>query len=178
VRTAYRERALDVPRYSNVVQTDAAINPGSSGGPLVDLDGRLVGVSAAGRTLSSDGRVIQGQNYAIGVDRVKQVVSVLRTGHSIGWTGLGFGYPTERELAGGQSPAGLLARGAVPGTAARRAGLDADAGVIVAVNGLPLDNSLASYCDAVAGARSGDRVTFSVLRPGSTQPRDVALTFE
>lgn len=176
VRTAYREPALDVPRYPNVVQTDAAINPGNSGGPLVDLDGRLVGVSSAGRTLSSDGRVIQGQSYAIGVDRVKQVVAVLRTGRSIGWTGLGFGYRTERELARG-APAGLVARSALPKTAARRAGLGAGAGVIVAVNGMPLDNSLASYCDAVAGVRSGDRVTFSVVRPGR-EPRDVALSFE
>ena len=107
VRTAYREPALDVPRYPNVVQTDAAINPGNSGGPLVDLEARLVGVSSAGRTLASDGRVIQGQSYAIGVDRVKQVVSILRTGRSIGWTGLGFGYPTDREVARGQT--GLFA---------------------------------------------------------------------
>ena len=178
VRTAYRLPALDVPRYPNVVQTDAAINPGNSGGPLVDLDGRLVGVSSAGRTLSSDGRVIQGQSYAIGVDRVKQVISILRTGRSIGWTGLGFGYRTSHELARGRAPAGLVARGAVPGTAARRAGLGDGAGVIVAVNGLPLDNSLASYCDAVAGVRSGDRVIFSVLRPGSARARDIALTLE
>jgi len=178
VRTAYREPALDVPRYPNVVQTDAAINPGNSGGPLVDLDARLVGVNSAGRTLSSDGRVIQGQNYAIGVDRVKQVVATLRTGRSIGWSGLGFGYPPGGEVASGHTPAGLLALSAVPGTSAHRAGLGDGSNLIVAVNGMPVGNSLAGYCDAVSGARSGDRVTFSVLRPGASRPREVAITLE
>jgi S1-C subfamily serine protease len=178
VRTAYREPALDVPRYPNVVQTDAAINPGNSGGPLVDLDARLVGVNSAGRTLSPDGRVIQGQSYAIGVDQVKQVVSVLRTGRSIGWSGLGFGYSSGREAPRGHAQAGLLALSAMPGTSAHRAGLGEGGDVIVAVNGLPVGNSLASYCDAVSGARSGDRVTFNVVRPGASRPREVTITLE
>ena len=178
VRTAYREPAFDVPRYSNVVQTDAAINPGNSGGPLVDLDARLVGVNSAGRTLSSDGRVIQGQSYAIGVDQVKQVVSVLRTGRSIGWSGLGFGYPRGDEAATGDPPVGLLALSAVPGTSAYRAGLGNGNNLIVAVNGMPVGNSLAGYCDAVSGARTGERVTFSVLRPGALRPREVTITLE
>jgi S1-C subfamily serine protease len=177
VRTAYREPALDVPRYPNVVQTDAAINPGNSGGPLVDLDAQLVGVSSAGRTRAGDGRIVQGQNYAIGVDRVKEIVSVLRNGSSIGWSGLGFEYRSERAATNGDVP-GIATLGAVPGTAADRAGLGGGGDVIVAVNGMPLDNSLASYCDAVGAGRSGDKVTFSVLRQGSSQRREVVLTFE
>ena len=176
VRTAYREAALDVPRYPNVVQTDAAINPGNSGGPLVDLDAQLVGVSSAGRTRARDGRIVQGQNYAIGVDRVKEIVSVLRKGSSIGWSGLGFDY-SGRATTNGRAP-GIVALGAVPGTAAERAGLGRGGDVLVAVNGMPLDNSLASYCDAVGGGRSGDKVTFSVLQQGSSHPREVVLTFE
>jgi putative serine protease PepD len=176
-RTAYREPALDVPRYSNVVQTDAAINPGNSGGPLVDLGARLVGVNSAARTLSEDGRVIQGQNYAIGVDRVKEIIAVLRAGRSIGWSGLGFDYLSERD-ARDRHAQGLVALGAVPGTSAHRAGLGDGSSLVVGVNGMPVGNSLAGYCDAVSGLRSGDRVTFSVLRPGSSRPHDVPLTLE
>ena len=176
-RTAYREPALDVPRYSNVVQTDAAINPGNSGGPLVDLGARLVGVNSAARTLSADGRVIQGQNYAIGVDRVKEIIAVLRAGRSIGWSGLGFDYLSERD-ARDRHAQGLVALGAVPGTSAHRAGLGDGSSLVVGVNGMPVGNSLAGYCDAVSGLRSGDRVTFSVLRPGSSRPHDVPLTLE
>src|SRR5205823_6033027 len=112
-RTEYREYALDVPRYPNVIQTDAAVNPGNSGGPLLDLQGRLVGVTSAVRTLSPDGRIVQGQNYAIGVDRVRQVTRVLRTGRSIGWAGLGFSYPAARR----DEPVGLVAATSAPGIA-------------------------------------------------------------
>ena len=178
VRTTYREPTLDVPRYPNVVQTDAAINPGNSGGPLVDLDGRLVGVSSAGRTLAEDGRIVQGQNYAIGVDRVRQIVAVLRTGRSIGWSGVGFDYASGRDAGRSGAHAGLGIAGAVPGTSAHRARLGERGDVLLAVNGMPVGNSLAGYCDAVAGTRSGDRVTFSVLRRGESRARDVSITLE
>lgn len=178
VRSAYRENAPDVPRYENVIQTDAAINPGSSGGPLLDLRGRLVGVNSAIRTLGSDGRVIQGQGYAIGVDRVRGVVGVLRTGRSIGWAGLGFEYETPGELRRRALPQGLIVAQALPGTAAAKAGLADQRSLIVAVNGLPLSTSLASYCDAVAGLRSGDQVTLSVLAPGASRPEQIRLPLE
>jgi S1-C subfamily serine protease len=178
VRTAYREPALDIPRFSNVVQTDAAINPGNSGGPLLDLNGRLIGVTAAGRTTAPDGRTIQGQNYAIGVDRVKEIVRVLRSGRSIGWSGVSFEYPSPNQLRADDLRPGLVAAAAVPGTGADRAGLGRGRATIVAVDGIGLDNSLASYCDAIDGVRSGDRVSFSVVEPGASAPRDIEVRME
>jgi S1-C subfamily serine protease len=177
VRSSYRESTLDVPRYSNVVQTDAAINPGNSGGPLLDLRGRLIGVNAAGRTLAG-GRIIQGQNYAIGVDRVRTVVDRLRSGSSLGWTGMSFEYPAPKELRAENLPLGLLTGPAVPGTAADRAGIGRSRAVLVAVNGVPLDNSLASYCDAVAGVGSGGAITLTLRSPGSGASRSVRLRLE
>ena len=171
VRSAYREPSIDVPRYPNVIQTDAAINPGNSGGPLLDLRGRLIGVNSVGRTVSIDGRIIQGQNYAIGVDRVRSVTTVLRTGRSIGWTGVSFDHDVTM-------PRGLHSAAAVAGTAAERAALGAPGTVLVAIDGLELDNTLASYCDAVAGLQSGQRATFTVLRPGASQAQDVRLRLE
>lgn len=169
VRSSYRDPALDVPHYSNVVQTDAAINPGNSGGPLLDLDGRLVGVTSARRTTGSGGRAAEGQNYAIGVDRVKRVVGVLRQGRSIGWSGGSFEYS-----AGG----GLVAGPAVPGTGADKAGLGRTRAVVVGVNGVPVSSSLASYCDAVAGVRSRERVSFTILPPGARAVKTLAVTME
>ena len=177
-RTSYREAALDIPRYPNVVQTDAAINPGNSGGPLLDLDGRLIGVNSAGRSLSPDGRIVQGQNYAIGVDRVKEVTDVLRRGRSLAWTGLSFDYPTPEELEKRSLPPGLLVDQAVEGTSADLRGLKPGE-LIVAVNDRPIDNSLASYCAAVgADAQTGTPATLAVVRPGGSAARDVKLPLE
>jgi S1-C subfamily serine protease len=166
VRSSYREAALDVPRYPNVIQTDAAINPGNSGGPLLDLEGTLVGVTSAGRTLSPDGRIIQGQSYAIGVDRVKEITDVLRRHRSLGWTGAGFEYATEAQLRRRKLPAGIRLGPIVPGTQADKAGLR-EGLLIVAVNGMEVA-SLAGYCDAIAGLESGRQAAFTVIRPASS----------
>ena len=174
VKTAYREPSLDLPRFSNVIQTDAAINPGSSGGPLLDLEGRLVGVNSAGRTLTPDGRIVQGQNYAIGVDRVREVTGRLRTGRSIGWMGAAFAYLTPAELKERGLSTGLLIERAAPGSAADRAGLGDGGHLLVAVEGKPLDNSLGSYCDAVRGLEGGS-ARFSVRPPDAARPREVRL---
>lgn len=178
VRSAYREPSLDLPPFPNVTQTDAAINPGNSGGPLLDLDGRLIGVTSAGRTLTPDGRIIQGQSYAIGVDRVREVTDVLRTGKSIGSMDVSFDYLTPAELSKRDLPPGLPIEAATPGSAAERAGLGDGDSLLVAVNGQPIDNSMASYCDAVGGLRTGSPATFSVLSPGASRPQRVKLPLE
>ena len=174
VRSTYREPALDVPVYSNVIQTDAAINPGSSGGPLVNGDGELVGVNSAGRTKSADGRIIQGQSYAVGVDRVKEITAVLREGRSIGWAGMSFEYPSGE----GAIAPGLLVSGAVPGSAAERAGFGRKPLVITAVDGTPVDRSLASWCDAVRGVSSGELASVSVTDTTGRAARELRVRFE
>jgi S1-C subfamily serine protease len=80
-RTTFPEIRIDdthaVGPYKNVVQTDAPINPGNSGGPLVNHQKELVGINSAGRQQNESGTALQGQNYAIGTDRIKQIVPEL-----------------------------------------------------------------------------------------------------
>jgi S1-C subfamily serine protease len=171
VRSEYREPALDVPHLDNVLQTDAAINPGNSGGPLLTLDGRLVGVNSAGRTLNASGRIIQGQSYAIGVDRVREVVNQLRAGQSDGWWGLGFRYLSADDLRDRDLPAGLLINTVVDGSPAQRAGIEPGRLLLTAVDGRPVSNSLAGYCDAVSQVPPGASVRLSAVnvRTGTRQ---------
>ena len=60
--------------YHDLIQTDAAINPGNSGGPLIDLSGRLVGISSAKMAFTPQGIPTQGLGFAIPADIVRQNV--------------------------------------------------------------------------------------------------------
>ncbi len=173
-------RALDVPQYPNVIRTDAAINPGNSGGPLVSLDEELVGVNSAGITLLG-GRTIQGESFAIGVDRVKDVVAKLRLGQSIGWTGMGLVHPAgprDTALFGLPNQAGIIVSRVVPGTAAEEAGFGDVPALITAINGVGIDNTLPTYCDAVEDINTGETATFTVVASGDRQVQQVEVTFE
>jgi S1-C subfamily serine protease len=63
--------------YQNVIQTDTVINEGNSGGPLVDLKGRLVGMNTAKNNKNV------GQNYAIAIDRIREIVPKLIAGQHL-----------------------------------------------------------------------------------------------
>jgi S1-C subfamily serine protease len=171
-KTQYNEPVPDIPNYSNVIQIDAAINPGNSGGPLIRGDSKkLIGVNSAVRTVNAQGRTIQGQNYAIGVDRVKEVVNYLRTGKSLGWVGFNLSYPTAEDL--GELPPGVKTSSGVAGTPAANA-VNGKTLLIVGVNGKRVSNSLGSYCKAAGALQSGQEATFSVMditdptHPGKT----------
>lgn len=179
VRETFDLESLDVPNYPNVIRTDAAINPGNSGGPLLNLDEELVGVNSAGITLLG-GRTIQGEAFAIGVDRVKEITATLRQGQSISWAGAGFTHPAAMDditSLGFPAQAGIIISHVVPGTSAEEAGLGEPA-LLVGVNGTAIDNTLPSYCDAVAEVPSGETMTYSVVRAGQNAPTDVEVTVE
>lgn len=157
------EQAVDVPAYPNVIQTDAAINPGNSGGPLVNDKGELVGVNSAGITQNEQGRDIQGQNLAIGIDRVKEVVPQLSQGRSMFWTGIGIQgvpSPSDAGLSGVTDP-GLLVQSVVPGSPAAKANFPKP-GYIIRINDQPLTGTLQSYCSAVKQGPA-DAAKFTVL---------------
>ena len=71
---AKRDITIDNIDYRNLLQTDAAINPGNSGGPLIDLAGKLVGISSAKMAFTPQGVPTQGLGFAIPAETVRKSV--------------------------------------------------------------------------------------------------------
>src|SRR3954468_18502508 len=167
----FRAPSAEAPSYPNVVQTDAALNPGNSGGPLIDERKKLVGVNAATVT-SLGGQPIQGQGYAIGVDRVKEVVGTLRGGHSRGWAGFGLEF-LKRKPRGARSE-GVIAvpmGGSGAGAAAPVAGLVSE------INGARVGTTFAGYCDAVRSIGSGQTAVLTIQTRPNHAPEQVQVKF-
>jgi serine protease Do len=74
-----RDIAIENIEYKDLVQTDAAINPGNSGGPVIDISGRLVGISSAKMAFTPQGVPTQGLGFAIPADVVRDSVKNFKT---------------------------------------------------------------------------------------------------
>jgi putative serine protease PepD len=112
------ETGANTPTVLNALQTDAAINPGNSGGPLVDMEGRVVGINSAIATTGAQGGSI-GVGFSIPINQARRVAEELeRTGRAsravLGVT-----------VAEDPQQAGAIIRGVTPGGAAEQAGIRA-----------------------------------------------------
>jgi S1-C subfamily serine protease len=175
VRTSLRLPAPDSPRFLNLLQTDAALNPGNSGGPLVGEDGTLVGINTIVFQGSRDASV-NSQGYAVGVDRVRAVLMTLRESRSIGWFGAGLLVPPPELLRRGRLPEGLLVTAAAEGTSAESAGVEEV--LMIAVGDRPVGGTVAGYCHAVEGVQSGDARVLTVVTGPRRRPQRVQVEFE
>jgi S1-C subfamily serine protease len=171
----------------DAIQTDAAINHGNSGGPLLNLQGQVIGVNAQ---IQSEGGGNDGVGFAVPSDTVRTIVSGLLANGKVEHAYLGVGIQTiPRALAdqlGGT--AGAAVTNVKPGTAAAKAGLHqatnqktiqgvpyATGGdVIVKIDGTQIatDDGLRRAVDA---HRPGDTVTLTYVRDGKTRTVQVKL---
>jgi putative serine protease PepD len=142
------------------IQTDAAINPGNSGGALVDMNGELVGVTAAGQGgIAADGSGAQyrgsiGLNFAIPVDHAERVAQeLLVSGHaSHAWLGA--------QVDSGADPHGAMIVGVQNGSPAAAAGLSSGA-LVTQVDNEVIDDGSALLA-AVGAKEPGSPVTLVV----------------
>jgi serine protease Do len=166
-------RNLEIPHLINdFIQTDAMIDRGSSGGPLVDLAGRVVGINSRGQ-----GR---GIGFTIPVDVVLQVMEQLRAGGvDRGWLGISI-QPLDRDLAdylGIPDASGVILSGVTDDSPAARAGLR-PGDVVTSFAGTPVDaekeEDLGRFQRLVAGNPPGTEASVEVLR--EKRPRTLQVT--
>jgi S1-C subfamily serine protease len=177
-------------RINNVIQTDAAINPGNSGGPLIDAQGKVIGVNSQIET-GGGGRGNVGIGFAVPIDTAKEVIPQLRRSGSVQRAYLGVGTRTiggaleELELP---SADGALVETVEPGSPAARAGLrggtsEQDVGggtvrtggdIIKAVDGAKV-RSADDVSELIGNRRPGDTVRLDVLRDGTRRSVTVTL---
>lgn len=168
---------LDSERLEGVIQTDAAVNPGNSGGPLVNLRGEVIGINTA--------MVGGAQNIAftIPINNAKRDIESVKKGGTITAAYLGVRYiMLTEEIAkrdGLSVHEGALVRGGedgpgvVRGSPAEKAGIEAE-DIIVSVGGVAVDTNH-SLSSLIQRYSVGDRVAFRVLRGGSYLTLNVTL---
>jgi serine protease Do len=156
-----RQRELDDPMV--YLQTDAPINPGSSGGPLTDTEGRVVGINTL--ILSQSGGH-EGIGFAVPSNIVKNVFEQIRKGGRVRRGTIGVFAQTITPLlaAGLDLPreTGVVLGDVYPGGPAEEAGLR-QGDVVLALDGRPMENGRQLEVN-LYGRRVGDRVTLDVQR--------------
>jgi Do/DeqQ family serine protease len=169
-------RSVGINAYENYIQTDAAINMGNSGGPLLNLDGDVIGVNdfiVTGNSYSS-GNI--GLGFAIPSNMVKEVMEQLMQGGKIvrPWIGIGMEPLSPEMKKQAKVEAGVLIREVNVGNPADKAGIE-PGDVIVAIDGQPV-NQPKDVQFSILKRKPGDKIIFTIFREG--KKRDISVTAE
>ena len=166
-------------RITGVIQTDAAVNPGNSGGPLLDSAGRLIGMNTM---IYSESGSSAGLGFAVPVDEINRVVTQLIATGKVVQPGLGIeGTSVNVRRVGGPAQAIMRVH---PGSAAERAGLRGtvtrggrrtQGDIILEVDGKPVEDS-DDLMNAVETMPIGSSVKVHILRDG--QELDVPVVLQ
>ncbi len=174
--------SLNNRKIRNVIQTDAAINPGNSGGPLLDSQGRLIGVNTA---IASPTGAYAGIGFAVPVDTVKRIVPQLIEHGRVIRPGLGISVVADDSIARRLGVKGVIIRTVEPGSPADKAGLQGITrnrqgefilgDIIVGIKGIEVE-TYDGLAYALEQCRIGETVTVEYLRDGKT--RSVRATLQ
>lgn len=162
------ERSLPAETYVPFIQTDVAVNPGNSGGPLLNIDGEVVGINSM---IYSRTGGYMGVSFAIPIEAALDVSKQLREHGKVTRGRLGIGIqPVTKELAESfkmSSEDGVVVVNVERGSPAEKAGLQVG-DVILAYNGKTIEepNMLPRL---VAGTKPGEQAKLDVLRKGERQ---------
>ena len=175
-------RVIGQGPYDHFLQTDAAINPGNSGGPLVDMNGRVVGINTA---IVASG---QGIGFAVPINIAKKLIPQLKKGNIVrGWLGVLVQNVTPDMVKFFKLPdtSGAIVSQVVKGSPADRAGIK-EGDVIVEYDGKKV-NSATDLPYLVAFTTPGETVNIKIVRDGreiikhvtiGKKPKKIALERE
>lgn len=166
------ELLRDRDAIESFIQTDAAVNPGNSGGPLVDLNGRLLGINTA---IASKTGKFQGYSFAIPVNLVRRIADDIIEFGSFRRAFLGveiYNLTTEaaREL-GVEVSQGVVIGELLPGGSAQVAGLRAN-DVIVGVEDRSI-RELPDLTEIIGRTKVGDEIRLRILR--GTEAKEIKV---
>ncbi len=178
---------VDGREMKSIIQTDAAMNPGNSGGPLLDTSGRMIGINVA---IASKSGQSAGLGFAIPINRVRQIAPeliahgkveradigithVAETDKGLQIVRLNGGGPAERAgLRGWKMIRREVRRGPFVGNVEREDRSAAD--TIIALDGEPIQ-SASAFVEKIEEHRPGDTVVLTILREGQQQNVQVTL---
>ena len=158
-------KARETGEFLPFIQTDVAVNPGNSGGPLINMRGEVVGINSQIFTTSG---AYAGISFAIPIDEATRVGDQLRTAGRVtrGRIGVQIG-PVTREVAEGiglAKPQGALVSRVESGTPAEKAGVE-PGDVILRFDGKPIERE-SDLPRLVGGTKPGSKVQIQVWRKG------------
>jgi S1-C subfamily serine protease len=162
---------VGVATYENFIQTDASINPGNSGGPLLNIDGRVIGVNTA---IVAAG---QGIGFSIPINEARLVMNqLIKSGRVVrGWLGVAIQDVTD-ELSssfGVREREGVLVADVIKGGPAESAGVR-PGDVVVEFNGVKI-KEVPDLQRRVASVTPGETVKLTVVRDKQMVPVTVAI---
>ena len=164
-------RVIGAGPYDNFLQTDASINPGNSGGPLLNGEGRVVGINTA---IVASG---QGIGFAIPSSMAEDVIAQLKEYNKVkrGWLGVTIQDVDENtaKALGLSDPKGALVASVRPGDPADQSGIKVG-DVIVSVNGKPVENA-GDLTRTIGSISPDETVNMTVWRQGSIKELKVKL---
>jgi S1-C subfamily serine protease len=186
------DRELQSPNgsiISNGIQTDAAINSGNSGGPLIDATGHVIGIN---EQIASESGGNQGLGFAVPINTAIRVMEQLKDGGQVEYAWLGIqGQTLTEDIAAalGIEGEGVLVAEVVDGSPAAEAGLQGGTSetsvqgqpyvvggdIVTAIDGERV-SSMEELAGTIAEKAPGEEVTLTVLRDGATT--DVTVTLE
>jgi serine protease Do len=169
-----KSRSLPGDGYVPFIQTDVAVNPGNSGGPLFDLDGNVVGINSQ---IYSQSGGYMGLSFAIPIDVAMSVAKQIQTAGHVTRGRIGVAVQNvNQSLAqsfGLPKPEGALVSSVDDSGPAKRGGIKAG-DVILAWNGTPIDES-SQLPVLVANTKPGDHAQVKVWRDGSERTLGVTV---